>query len=467
MACGPLDENIPIQIPGGVPTPGFQCVELSERFLYITHGWTGIGAYGGERDTNGAEVAKHYAAAHSVPLIANGTPGVSPQVGDVISFSTTSTFTDTGHTGVVVASNVNSEGNGSIELLSENFNHTGDLKPLAVSHWQVASIGFAHTEWIQSGTGGSGKSQLPGPGLYGSFNRYDGGPKGHYETVGAQPAGFSFEGSLGDILMVQVPGTEPWFSCRAGTDEFTSRSSTCEGQELIGFEGYAYTSQPANVPTVPVYRCHTNGPVTHFDSHDPNCEGQTSDGLLGYLLASAGGAFARVPVAETLAASAQSPISANLSGAVDPEGFPLSACRFEYGPTTAYGSTASCSPAPGQGEAAEQVSATVSGLSPASEYHFRVVAVGPGGTAYGGDKTFTTLALTAPESTTSSASQNGGATSGPTPSHSVLAGKTRRSASRVSRALAKCRKIKDRRRRTKCELRVRKRDHKHVRRVKR
>ena len=77
------------------------------------------------------------------------------------------------------------------------------------------------------------------------------------------------------------------------------------------------------------------------------------------------------------------------------------------------------------------------------------------------------VAQTASESTTKGASQNGGATSDPTPSHSVLAGKTTRSASLRSRAIAKCRKIKNRRRRTRCEMRVRKRNHKHVRSVKR
>ncbi len=290
----------------------------------------------------------------------------------------------------------------------------------------------------------------------GSFNRYV-GPNGHYETVGPQPSGYSFEGSLGELLETQVPGTEPWYSCRAGTDEFTSRSSTCEGRELIGFEGYAYTSQPANVPTLPVYRCHTNNPVTHFDSHDPNCEGQTSDGLLGYLLASAGGAFARIPVADTLAASVKSSTSANLSGTVDPEGFPLSVCRFEYGPTTAYGSTASCSPSPGEDEAAEPVSATVSGLLPTSEYHFRVVAVGPGGTSYGADETFTTLPLTVSESTTKGTSQSGSATFGSTPSHSVLASKARRSASLLSRAIAKCRKVKNHHKRARCIATAKKR----------
>ena len=73
---------------------GFQCVELSERFLDITHHWAGLTA-------NEEQVARVSASAHGVPLIANGRIGVAPHVGDVMSFSTRPDFTDTGHTGVV------------------------------------------------------------------------------------------------------------------------------------------------------------------------------------------------------------------------------------------------------------------------------------------------------------------------------------------------------------------------------
>lgn len=154
MACGPTG-GTGIEIPGpglskGISTPGFQCVELSERFLFVTHGWGTIGA-------NGAQVAQRYASAHGVPLITNGTPGVAPQVGDVMSFAENASFSGEGHTGVVVASSVNSEGDGSIELLSENWEHTGNKRVVKVAKWVVASIGFPDTEWIQSGSSNIGK----------------------------------------------------------------------------------------------------------------------------------------------------------------------------------------------------------------------------------------------------------------------------------------------------------------------
>jgi hypothetical protein len=120
-----------------------------------------------------------------------------------------------------------------------------------------------------------------------SFNRYtnDNPSVGHYETTGTQPADYYFESSLGEMLLVQEPGTIPWYSCRSGTDVFTSVSSSCEGSTVIGQEGFAYLNPPAGIPTVEVYRCHTAPPATHFDSLDPTCEGKISDGPLGYLLA--------------------------------------------------------------------------------------------------------------------------------------------------------------------------------------
>jgi hypothetical protein len=147
-ACGPRGSTW-IEIPGGISTPGFQCVELSERFLYVTHGWTTLKA-------NGAEVAAQYHSAYGVPLITNGTAGVAPHVGDVMSFSRTSSFSEPeeGHTGVVTASAVNSSGNGTITLLSENVGETGNSTPVAVTGWRVANLfgEFPSSEWIQSGT---------------------------------------------------------------------------------------------------------------------------------------------------------------------------------------------------------------------------------------------------------------------------------------------------------------------------
>ncbi len=91
-------------------------------------------------------------------------------------------------------------------------------------------------------------------------------------------------------------------------------------------------------------------------------------------------------------ASATGETSAVLNGTVNPEGVAVSECSFEYGPTPSYGASAPCSPAPGSGSSPVAVSAAVGGLSPATTYHFRLVARSAGGTGVSGDATFATAA---------------------------------------------------------------------------
>jgi ABC-type phosphate transport system substrate-binding protein len=96
------------------------------------------------------------------------------------------------------------------------------------------------------------------------------------------------------------------------------------------------------------------------------------------------------PFASTGAAASVTETSATLKASVDPNGSNVSACTFEYGPTTAYGKSVPCTPSPGSGENYVQVSATVTGLTKASTYHFQVVATNGGGSSNGGDSTFMT-----------------------------------------------------------------------------
>jgi hypothetical protein len=90
-------------------------------------------------------------------------------------------------------------------------------------------------------------------------------------------------------------------------------------------------------------------------------------------------------------ATSVSETTAMLNGTVDPNGNDVSSCRFDYGTSTNYGSTAPCSSLPGSGTAAIPVSAQLVGLSSGTTYHFRIVATGVSGTSYGGDQTFSTV----------------------------------------------------------------------------
>ena len=97
------------------------------------------------------------------------------------------------------------------------------------------------------------------------------------------------------------------------------------------------------------------------------------------------------PTVETKAASLVTPATATLNATVNPNGGEVTECKLEYGTTNAYGSSAPCVPSPGSGESAVAVSASVTGLSPNSTYHFRISATNAGGTSKGSDETFKTL----------------------------------------------------------------------------
>ncbi len=84
-------------------------------------------------------------------------------------------------------------------------------------------------------------------------------------------------------------------------------------------------------------------------------------------------------------------ITATLNGRVDPEGGSnVTSCEFEYGETTSYGHTATCSPVTPY-SSVTGVSAAISGLEPGHTYHYRLVAENADGkTGQSNDATFTT-----------------------------------------------------------------------------
>ena len=90
-------------------------------------------------------------------------------------------------------------------------------------------------------------------------------------------------------------------------------------------------------------------------------------------------------------ASAVTQTAATLNATVNPNGGEVSKCEFEYGTTTAYGKTASCSSLPGSGSSPVAVSASVSGLTPGTTYHFRISATNAGGTGKGADQELKTV----------------------------------------------------------------------------
>jgi len=110
-----------------------------------------------------------------------------------------------------------------------------------------------------------------------------------------------------------------------------------------------------------------------------------------------------VPSAATEAATGVTVSGAKLHGAVNPNGAKTT-YQFEYGTTTSYGSKAPGSPEEvGSGTSSVEVSETIGGLEPNTNYHFRVVATNAAGTVYGEDETLKTAEAVAPSATTEAA----------------------------------------------------------------
>ena len=109
----------------------WECPELVFRFMAQIYG---VSAY----SANGDTVVSNYSTADGGGLVkvSNGTVGVAPQPGDVISFN----GPGGGHVGVVASSSVDGSGNGSITMMSENDTANG-WRTLTVSSWRVQGFG--------------------------------------------------------------------------------------------------------------------------------------------------------------------------------------------------------------------------------------------------------------------------------------------------------------------------------------
>jgi len=98
------------------------------------------------------------------------------------------------------------------------------------------------------------------------------------------------------------------------------------------------------------------------------------------------------PTAVTGTTSSLAHTTGTVNATVNPNGGEVSECRFEYGTTSAYGSSAACASSPGSGGSPVAVSASLTGLSANTTYHFRISASNAAGTGTGSDATFKTVA---------------------------------------------------------------------------
>jgi hypothetical protein len=97
------------------------------------------------------------------------------------------------------------------------------------------------------------------------------------------------------------------------------------------------------------------------------------------------------PTVMTNAATSVTVSDATLNGMVNANDYDTTV-TFQYGLTTGYGSTITATQSPVTGSSDTAVSATITGLTPNTLYHYRVVGVSAQGTTNGNDQTFTTSA---------------------------------------------------------------------------
>lgn len=127
---------------------GYQCVELSARYLHVAFGAdTPAGVM------NGSEVVNSYARRYPKLFVKyhNGAVHHAPVAGDVLSFSKNKHFNDLGHTGVVLSSSVGPKGNGTLKDLEENYGGSGGSHGhhvYKIKDWRVIWKQKPHIEWL-------------------------------------------------------------------------------------------------------------------------------------------------------------------------------------------------------------------------------------------------------------------------------------------------------------------------------
>lgn len=154
-ACGPLHLLVEVDFGVGVHQYEWQCPELSKRYLYLAYGTPPYIAHG-------KDVVWNYPSSN-LEKIPNGTPGKGPHPGDVLSYGSDTTY---GHTSIVQQSIMDSNGNGTIQVIEQNFSTIGSRFHL-VSNWYVQS-NVTISGWLHD-PADEGSNPPPGGDIYQLF----------------------------------------------------------------------------------------------------------------------------------------------------------------------------------------------------------------------------------------------------------------------------------------------------------
>jgi hypothetical protein len=214
----------------------------------------------------------------------------------------------------------------------------------------------------------------------------------HYRLEATSSAGTT-DGSDGIFTTSSPPGavTDPATNLGAGSATLNGLVQPNGQQTSYVFDYGTTTSYGSSTPissagsgssaiavSASVSGLHT-GQTSHFRLVATSAAGTTDGPDMSVTLGPP-------PIVTTSAASSLSGSGAQLNGTVNPHGVQTS-WYFEYGTTTSYGSTTS-SVGAGSGSKALNVSSILTGLAPATVYHFRLVATNQSGTSTGSDRSF-------------------------------------------------------------------------------
>jgi hypothetical protein len=171
--------------------------------------------------------------------------------------------------------NLYQDGSGTVQIfpsfsnvqVARNESPTSAAKDATLTSWDIGLLSWSPNDAT----------------LY-ELNLYSHGTSHRVTTGSIDRTAFKLEKTLGRVYPApQAGATVALYGCKAGnTDAFVSLDSVCEGQYVVGLNGYIYGKPPAGVATVAIYRCSANN--DHFVSSDPSCEGSHTDELLGYIL---------------------------------------------------------------------------------------------------------------------------------------------------------------------------------------
>ena len=196
-------------------------------------------------------------------------------------------------------------------------------------------------------------------------------------TITAQPASETTQSSVRLNALINPNHQETTCEFQYGETTAYGKEVPCEPATLE-----AYEDQPVSVEIAGLAK----NTIYHYRVVTVNPPGTTLPGTT-YGQDQAVTTLPEAPAVTTGQAAGVTATSATLAGTVNAQGAQTS-YQFEYGISTAYGSQVRADA--GVGTSAIPVALAVSGLNPATTYHFRVLATNADATTYGADQTFTT-----------------------------------------------------------------------------